>query len=183
MSDDKISFDERNPLPTIFQLLVRQQRVSKQTNRLVESMIADVSKAREQSERIAILTNRIETVERTILDFDRKRSECIASMVDQMRELEAKREANKDRIAFVEQELTRQIAAIRSEFARELQRSDEEMREKVDQSVNPVESIVAELREKIAFNAGKYGGIVDLVISILMMLLQWVITHPPHSKP
>lgn len=175
---DKINLPEKDPLPTIFQLLVKQQRVSEQTNRLVESMVSDVGKAREQSERIAILANRVDTLERSAMEIERKRTECIASVVEQFRDLDSKREQNKDRIAQVEQDLTRQILALKSEFARELQRSDEELRDRVEESVNPVESVISELREKIAFNAGKYGGIVALVISILMMLIQWVITHP-----
>lgn len=180
---DRITLSETDPLPTIFNLLVKQQRVSEQTNRLIESMVSDVSKAREQSERLAILANRVENLERSSIEFDRRRTDCMASVVDQFRSLEAKREQNKDRIALLEQELTRQVLALKSEFTEKLQRSDEELRDKVDESVNPVESIVSELREKIAFNAGKYGGIVALVISILMMLIQWVISHPVAPKP
>lgn len=180
---DRVDVGGKDPLPTIFQLLVKQQRVSEQTNRLVESMVSDVSKAREQSEKIAILSNRVENLERSMLDFDRRRTQCIASLVEQFRDLEMKREQNKDRICQVEQELTRQLLACKSDLAKEIQRSDEELRDRVDESVNPVEKIISELREKIAFNAGKYGAMVALVISILMMLIQWVINHPQPPKP
>lgn len=175
---DRINLPEKDPLPTIFQLLIKQQRVSEQTNRLIESMVSDVSKAREQSERLAILVNRVENIEKSQIEFDRRRVECVASVVDQFRDLDAKREANKDRIAQVEQELMKQISTMRSEIQKELQRSDEELRDKVEESVNPVERVISELREKIAFNAGKYGGIVALVISLLMMLMQYALTHP-----
>lgn len=180
---EKLEVSERDRLLTIFSLLVKQQRVSEQTNRLIKSMVSDVSKAREQSEKLAILANRVENLERASMEFERRRNDCIASVLEQFRAVEIKREENKDRIAQLERDLSRQIGSLKAEFAKELQRSDEELRDKLDESVNPVESLVSELREKIAFNAGKYGGIVALVISLLMMLVQWVITHPPHPKP
>jgi len=172
--------NEKDPLPHIFQLLLKQQRVSEQTQRLVESMVGDVSKAREQSEKIAIMANRIETLERSAVDFDRKRVECIASMVEQFRDLEGKREQNKDRINQVEQEMFRQIAQAKSELTKEMARSEEELRHSIEDAVDPLEKDMAGLREKIAHIAGKYGGIVALVISIVMMIVQWVISHPAH---
>jgi len=177
---DRSNPNEKDPLPTIFQLLVKQQRVSEQTNRLVESMVNDVSKAREQSEKIAILVNRVENLERSALEFDRRRTECVASVVEQFRDLEAKREQNKDRIAQLEQELTRQISSLKAEIGKEIQRSDEELRHGVEEAVRPIQKDVSDLREKIAYNGGKYGGIVALVISLIMMLIQWVISHPTH---
>lgn len=180
---ENLEVSERDPLPTIFSLLVKQQRVSEQTNRLIESMVSDVGKAREQSEKLAILANRVENLERACMEFERRRTECIASVLDQFRAAEIKREENKDRIAQLERDLSRQMGSLKSEFAKELQRVDEEMRDRLDDSVNPVETLVSELREKIAFNAGKYGGMAALIVSLVMMLIQWVMTHPPHPKP
>lgn len=164
-------------IQTLFQLIVKQQQVSEQTNRLVQDMLADVRGAQSLGERIAILINRVETLERG-------RTECMASVMAQLRDLDSKRELNKDRIAQVEQSLTQQVASLRSDLQKDLQRSDEELRDRLDDSVNPVEKVISELREKIAFNAGKYGGLVALIISVLMMLVQWVLTHGAHStKP
>lgn len=175
---------DKDPLPTIFQLLIKQQRVSEQTNRLIESMVGDVSKAREQSERLAILINRVENLERGQVDFERRRTECMASVVEQFRDLDGKREQNKDKISQVEQSLLQQIATLKAEMQKDLKRSDEELRERVDQTVDPVEKLIGEMREKIAFSAGKYGGLVALIISLVAMLLQYVLTHPiPSPKP
>ena len=164
-------------IQTLFQLIVKQQQVSEQTNRLVQDMLADVRGAQSLGERIAILINRVETLELG-------RTDCMASLMAQLRDMDSKRELNKYRIAQVEQSLTQQVASLRSDLQKDLQRSDEELRDRLDDSVNPVEKVISELREKIAFNAGKYGGLVALIISVLMMLVQWVLTHGAHStKP
>ena len=103
--------------------------------------------------------------------------------IKSFRGMGAEKVFDKDRIALVEQELTKQISTLKNEMRQELRRSDEELRDKLDESVDPVESIVSELREKIAFNAGKYGGLVALVISLLMMLVQYILNHPIPKQP
>jgi DNA anti-recombination protein RmuC len=164
---------ETNPLPTIFNLIVKQQAVSEQTNRLVEGIMNDVSKVREQSEKLAILMNRVENMERSVTELAKLRNDCISAVTDQIKALDQKREENKDRIARVEQQFNRDLSELRSDYMKDL-----------DKQMNPVETIISELREKIAFNAGKYGGAVALVISLVMMLIQWTISHPPGgAKP
>lgn len=155
-----------DPLPTIFNLIVKQQRVSEQTNRLMEGIMTDVSKVRDQSEKLAILINRVETIERSIADMAKLRNDCITSMTEKIKMLDEKREQNKDRISMLEQQFNRQMGEIRSDYMKDL-----------DKQIDPVEAVISDLREKVAFNAGKYGGIVALVISLIMMLVQWVITH------
>jgi hypothetical protein len=165
------SSDGNVALQTIFELALKQQAVSEQTNRLVQSMLDDVRGAQQIGEKIAILINRVETIERS-------HNECIVSITGQLRDLELKREQNKDRIAKLEQDLTCQMMDSRTEFTREIKRLDEGLRNRLDESVNPMEKIIAELREKIAYSAGKYGAGVALIISLLMMLLQYILTHP-----
>lgn len=160
-------------IQTLFQLIVKQQQVSEQTNRLVQDMLTDVRGAQNLGEKLAILINRVETLERG-------RTECMGSVMAQLRDLDSKREFNKDRIAQVEQSCLQQLSSLKADLQKELQRSDEELRDRLDDSVNPVEKVISELREKIAFNAGKYGGLVALIISMLMMLVQWVISHGTH---
>lgn len=165
--------DRENPLPTIFNLIVKQQAVSEQTNRLVEGIMNDVSKVREQSERLAILVNRVETMERAVAELAKLRNDCVAGLTEQIKSLDQKREENKDRIAKVEQRISREISELRSDYMKDL-----------DNQMNPVEAVISELREKVALNAGKYGGAVALVISLVMMLIQWVMSHPPNgAKP
>lgn len=164
-------------IQTLFQLIVKQQQVSEQTNRLVQDMLSDIRGAQNLGEKIAILINRVETLERG-------RTECMGSVMAQLRDLDSKRELNKDRIAQVEQLCVQQVATLKAEMQKDLKRSDEELRERVDQTVDPVEKLIGEMREKIAFSAGKYGGLVALIISLVAMLLQYVLTHPiPSPKP
>jgi len=162
-------------IQTLFQLALKQQAVGEQTNRLIQSMLDDIRGVQQSGEKLAILANRIETIERSC-------GECKGSTLAQVRELDLKREANKDRISQVEQSCLQQVSALRSELHRGLQQADEQLRNKLDSSVGTVERVISELREKVAFNAGKFGGIVALVISIVAMLLQYVLSHPS-SKP
>lgn len=163
-------------IQTLFQLIVKQQQVSEQTNRLVQDMLTDVRGAQNLGEKLAILSNRVENLERG-------RTECMGSVMAQLRDLDSKRELNKDRIAQVEQSCLQKLSSLKADLQRELQQSDEELRERVDQTVDPVEKLIGEMREKIAFNAGKYGGIVALVISLVTLLLQYILNHPIPKQP
>lgn len=145
-------------LQAIYQLLLKQQKLAEDTARLVDALVSDVGRTRDHSERLAIVMNRVDSIERMTAEWDRKRSECSSSVIQQIQQLETKREATKDRISQIELDLQRRMS----------------------DSINPVEKAISELREKIAFNAGKYGGIVALIISVLMMLVQWVIGHGTH---
>lgn len=158
---------DRDPLQAIYQLLLRQQNISEETNRLVDALVADVGRARDHGERIAILCSRIEHIEKSHVEWDRKRSECMASVSEQLKQIETRREAIKDRVSQLEQSMIRELSECK-----------ERIRVTIDQSITPVERIVSELREKVAMNAGKYGAIVALITSVLFMLLQWVISHP-----
>lgn len=61
MADHTRGAAEKDILPTILTLLTKQQRITEHTSRLVENMVVDVSRFREQSERLAIITNKLDT--------------------------------------------------------------------------------------------------------------------------
>ena len=160
-----------DPLQSIYQLLLRQQKISEDTARLVDSMVSDVGRSRDHGERLAIILNRLDNLEHMAGDWERKRTECSASIYQQLQQLEVKREANKDR-----------MLALEASVARDINECREKTRAILDQAINPVETCLTELREKVATSAGKYGAIVALITSVLLMLLQWVISHP-HTPP
>jgi len=147
-------------LPAIFQLLKEQQRVSERTGELVESIVRDISRLREQSERIAILTNRMDGVEKAMEDFNEKRMACLENVAENFRMAEDKRERNKDKIVELGQRFSDQCAQIREHVATQ---------------IRGLESQITTTREKVAYSAGVYGAIAAILASLISFLLQHLI--------
>lgn len=161
----------------ILSLLVKQQRLSENTSKLVESMVSDVGKFREHSERLAIVSNKLDTLEKVVSDYDRRRADCIQQVTDQFRESEVKREQNKDRTVALEQALANQVLTLRNDLTARLRDQEKDLLEKIDEKHDETVEILTTVREKVASLAGKYGAIVAGVVSIGMMILKWVIDH------
>lgn len=158
-------------LADMLKLLYDQQKTSERTGSLVESMAMDMVRFREQSEKIAIITSRIDSMEDDIHNMEIKRTSCAQSMADQIRQLEQKREQNKDSINSVEHKLTMQIGVIKDRMQENIQTMDARITAKLD-----------DLKEKLAYSSGKYGGIVALLTSLIAMALNWILSHGiPHK--
>jgi hypothetical protein len=166
MADQIRSAPEKDILPTILTLLTKQQQITEHTSRLVENMVADVSRFREQSERLAIMSNKLDTLERLAVDFDRKRLDCLQHVADQFRSLDEKREQNKDRIGLVEKQLADRIHEIELAL---LNRTEDDRKE--------LEAMISNVRVNVASVAAKYGGVVAILVSLLVGLIQWALGH------
>lgn len=174
---DSAVLPEKDILATILSLLVKQQRLSENTSKLVESMVSDVGKFREQSERLAIVSNKLDTLEKTVTDYDRRRADCIQQVTEQFRQSELKREANKDRTVALEQALSSQIASLKIEMDGKLRAQEKDLIKMMEEKHDETIEVMTTIREKIATLAGKYGAIVAGVVSIGMMILKWIIDH------
>ena len=157
--DERPVLPEKDVLPTILNLLVKQQRLSENTSRLVESMIADVGRFREQSERLAIVSNRLDTLEMAVSEYDRRRIDCIQQVTEQFRQSEIKREQNKDRTVALEQALANQVLTLRNDLTARLRDQEKDLLEKIDEKHDETVEILTTVREKVASLAGKYGEI------------------------
>jgi hypothetical protein len=166
MADRIIGAPEKDILPTILALLTKQQRIAEHTSRLVENMVADVSRFHEQSERLAIIAQKLDTLEKLAADFDKKRLDCLQNVAEQFRLLEEKREQNKDRIGLVEKQLADRIHEIELAL---LNRTEDDRKE--------LEAMIANVRVNVASVAAKYGGVVAILVSMLMGVLQWALGH------
>jgi hypothetical protein len=159
---------EKDILPTILTLLTEH------TSQLVESMVADFSRFREQSERLAIMSNKLDTQERLAADFDKKRMDCLQNVAEQFRSLEENREQNKDRIGLVEKQLADRIHEIGLAV---LNRTEDDRKE--------LEALISNFRVNVASVAAKYGGVVAILVSLLVGLIHWALGHahtPPQVK-
>lgn len=152
----------------------KQQRITEHTSRLAESMVADVGRFREQSERLAIMSNKLDTLEKLSADFDRKRLDCIQNVAEQFRSLEEKRERHKDRIGLVEKQLANRIHEI-----------DLALLNRTEDNPKELEAMIATVRVNVASVATKYGGVLAILVSRLVGLIQWALRHahtPPQAK-
>jgi hypothetical protein len=162
---------EKDILPTILTILTKQQQLTEHTSRLVESMVSDISRFREQSERFAIMSNKLDNLEKLAADFDKKRMDCLQNVTEQFRSMEEKREQNKDRIGLVEKQLADRIHEIELAL---LNRTEDDRKE--------LEGMISNVRVNVASVAAKYGGVVAILVSLLVGLIQWALGHA-HTSP
>ncbi|GKT06958.1 hypothetical protein DSTSK_02630 [Desulforhabdus sp. TSK] len=168
MSDDR----DRDDL--ILDLIMRQQKASEQTGNLLESLMSEMARIRRQCEGIGALAARIENVERFLRSVDQQRLDTMAKCADEFRELNRKREEIKDGLASVERSLERQISAFRDDLVKDLDLRDRELRAKIEAIESPLSKSINELREKMAYSAGKYGGIAAVLVLVAQWVLGWM---------
>jgi hypothetical protein len=103
--------------------------------------------------------------------FDKKRLDCIQNVAEQFRAMDDKREQNKDRIGLAERQLADRIHEIELPL---LNRTEDDRKE--------LEAVISNVRVNIASVAAKYGGVVAILVSLLVGLIQWALGHA-HTPP
>lgn len=156
----------------VFQLLADQNTLAKKTGDLLECVLHDVHRYKEQVERLVHLETKIESVHKNIQDFERMRNDCISECEQRFKELEKRREENKDKITELALVRANDLALIKDLMNEKIDRAKAELVVKYDATAKDVATI-----------AGKYGGLVAVILSLLMMLLQWIITNTHYVKP
>jgi DNA repair exonuclease SbcCD ATPase subunit len=116
---------------------------------------------------LAIVSSKLDNLERATGDYDRKRSECLQQLSERFQQLEQKREANKDRIIALEQAMHTQMAALRGEVGDKILNQERE---------------ASKIREQIGFMAGKYGAVVSGAVSLSLLFLKWLFDHHNMAK-
>lgn len=164
---------DKELVAAVFRLLQDQNKLAEKTGNLLEAVLQDMHKYREQSERFIQLESKLDSIGKSFNGFEKRCKECASECEDRFKELEKRREENKDKIT----ELTL-VNANNFGVIKEL------LNEKLEKTKTEFAAKHEILAKDVATTAGKYGGLVAVILSLLMMLLQWVITHAPkHTIP
>lgn len=156
----------KDDISNILNLLAKQQLMSENISKLVESMVNEIGKFREQSERLAIVTNKMDGIEKIVSLCDARRSSCAQRISEQFTQFDNKREQNKDRIAHLEHEMGSALPKLRNELENRIREHEK-----------CVFQEFSSIRESIGFMAGKYGAVTAGAVSVVMLVLKWIFDH------
>lgn len=163
---------DKELVTAVFQLLQDQNKLAKKTSDLLETVLQDMHKYREQSERFIQLEGKLDGIIKSFNGFEKRCAECSKECEDRFRDLEKRREENKDKITELSLVHANNLGIIK-----------ELMNEKFEKTKAEFVSKHEVLLKDVATTSGKYGGLVAFILSLVMMLLQWVITHVPKHTP
>jgi hypothetical protein len=138
-------------------LLEEHQRVAERTGDLVESLVQDLAKMKDQSERLAVMASRLDALERHVSESDKHCDICQKDIITQMKELERKREENKDKIIKVASDATAALQLHTKEAT----------------------DAFTTIKVEMAKIAAKYAVGSGIAATTLWFLIQWVVKHGP----
>lgn len=156
----------KSDMEQVFQALRDSQKVTERTSNLIESVLKDVQRMREQSETLAVIKSRLDALETLVREREKGCGPCQKDLEDQIRDLDKRREENKDRIAEVERLLATKIETVK-----------EGLQAKMDKHEVESTGKFMTLSDKVSAQGGKYGAIASIVISLIFLALNWILHH------
>lgn len=190
---------DKNTLEAVFSVIEESRKVNERTGNLVESVLRDIGRLREQSGDMAVFKTRLDNIERSMEEQSRECGGCTREIDERIRELDKKREANKDNIAEVERVLTTRIEALREQFLTrfssvenlthvQMRQQEKESDAKFLAVQKDIDAKIAVLQKEldaknlivsteVAKQGGKYGAVVALIISAVTMIITWAMQH------
>lgn len=144
-------------------LLVSQQQL---TREIVEDILNEISVSKDLHENYAILNTKVNALESMMSNCDRNRHSCFKRWEDILNDLYNKRDQRGKDIIELERKLVEKI-----QDAKDKNKKDQET------CFNDNRLKLESLQEKVAYAGGKYGALTSLIITIVLLLLQWMYQH------
>jgi hypothetical protein len=163
---------DKESVVAIFQLLEDHNKLAKKTGDLLETVLTDIHKQREHSERFLQLEGKLESMVKDMVGVESRCAQCTAEFNAKVSDLNNKREENKDKITELSLAMINNV-----NLAKDL------INDKIDKIRLEFTTKYESITKEVATTAGKYGALVAVILSLCMMLIQWVISHPVAKGP
>lgn len=168
----------------VLKMLQDQQKLTQKTGQLVESLTVDLSRLRGSSDQVGLLQARLDSLERECKNHVADSKTCQERVGKLIRELEVKREANKDRITDMEKKHEIDLSKMKAELEEVIEEAVERLRDKTAQraegqkkDIDENTKALSDFKEKIAWQAGKIGAVAGIGMSLALWLLKYLIEH------
>lgn len=166
---------------SLVRLLLEQQRGIRE---LVEDITKDVEVLKHQVENVLVIKTKIDVIDKEFDNEKRIRSDCQRNVDSRLTDIINKRENINLRINEIERTIN-SLALIQSKessmnlekLRTELESKIESKTKSISDSVKDIQLDIKGLSKSVAFDSGKYGGIVGLVITIIMFLAKTLWDH------
>jgi DNA repair exonuclease SbcCD ATPase subunit len=164
-------------LASLLRLVLEQQRGIRD---LIEDITKDIDHLKEKSDNISVIKTKLESLEKNLNGCQSAKGDCQTRIERVFSEIIQKREGLNQKIASVELELTKRIESNSRECANNLERVRSELENKHEKKSEIIFDSIKDLQQdvkKLTGEAGKYGGIIALIVSIIMFLAKALWDH------
>lgn len=167
---------------SVLRMLQDQQKLTEKTSQLVENLTQDLSRLRGSSDQVGALQVRLESLEREAKNHLSDSKDCQERISRMLYALDGKREQNKDRIAELEKKHEIDMSKLRTELETVIETVTDKVGSKAEQTAEKQGKDIkenlqsfTEFKEKFAWQAGKFGAMAGIGMSILLFILKYLI--------
>lgn len=172
---------------SLTRLVSEQQRAIRE---LIEDVIKDIDSLKHLGESIAVIKSKLETFDKEFESEKRIRAECQARCDRNFSEITQKRELIHSKIADIDKNINDRIYAQYDKLRNELEN-------KIDSKINKLGDAIKDVKDKelktiqdkvdnlvktTSYEAGKYGGIVSIIIMLIMFVIKALWEHIKSGK-
>ena len=166
---------------SLLRLVLEQQRAIKD---LIEDITKDIDHLKDKTDDISVIKARLESLEKSQNICQNAKGECQLRIERTFNEIVQKREGLNSKIASVELELSKRINDQSKECTKGIELIRLELENKVGSKTKEIFDVIKDIQIDIkglskatSYEAGKYGGIVALIITIIMFLAKTLWEH------
>jgi DNA repair exonuclease SbcCD ATPase subunit len=168
---------DKNDFTSLVHLLVEQQREIKG---LIEDFAKDLIHLKERSEDIPILVSQFDNIKKDLDNEKKLRTECQGKVETKISEGNQKKEQIRERLNNLENDFNQKLFYQSRYCSETSEKLRKELEEKIESKCKPISDSIKESQQdikKLTGEAGKTGGIVAVIISIVMYLLKTLYDH------
>lgn len=161
-------------IASLIRLVLEQQKGIRD---LVEDITKDIEELRHSNSEFSVIKTKFDIINKEFDNEKRIRSDCQRSVDARLTDISNKREKITDKLSFLENELNKTIRDIEVRLRAEFESKIECKTKSLSDSIKETQTDIKALNKSVAFDSGKYGGIVSIIITIVMFLMKAIWDH------
>jgi len=146
-------------------------------NYFQEDITKDIEDLKHQMSDVLIIKTKIDVIDKEFDNEKRIRSDCQRNVDSRLTDIVNRREKITDKISTLESKLNDGLRDLETRFRTEFESKIGSKTSKIESDVKDIQLDIKGLSKSVAFDSGKYGGIVGLVITIIMFLAKTLWDH------
>jgi len=168
---------DKNEFTSLVHLLIEQQREIKT---LIEDFAKDLIHLKELSQDVPILTSQFDNIRKDIDSEKKIRIDCQGRVENKISEVNQKKEQIRERLNALENDFNQKLFQQSRYCSETSEKLRKELEEKIELKCRPINDSVKESQQdikKLTSEAGKAGGLIAFIVSILLYLLKTIYDH------
>jgi chromosome segregation ATPase len=168
---------DNNEITSLIRLLVEQQREIKG---LIKDFAKDLVHLKELSEDIPVLVSQFDNIKKDLDNEKKLRIDCQGRVEAKISEGNQKKEQIREKLNSIENDLNQKLFNQSRYHSETFEKLRKELEEKIESKCRPMNDSIKESQQdikKLTSEAGKAGGLIAFIVSIVLYLLKTIYDH------